>query len=66
MKFDAHPLAVAVALGLLGPGVLETEDEHEDTEVADGHTRVVEYEPGPMPDPDELHRVEIEWLKTQG
>jgi hypothetical protein len=27
MRLDAHPMLVAVALGLLGPAALETEDE---------------------------------------
>jgi hypothetical protein len=68
MKIDAHPLVVAVALGLLGPGVLLREDEERDEpcEGCQDHeldTNISQWEPGPAPDPEEFHRVEIEWLK---
>jgi hypothetical protein len=68
MKIDAHPLVVAVALGLLGPGVL-LRDEEEREEPCEGcrdhdlEPAVSPWEPGPAPDPEEFHRVEIEWLK---
>lgn len=73
MKIDAHPLVVAVALGLLGPGVLMERGEEgddpftgcggsEDPCSDDRDTRL-EWEPGETPDPEEFHRVEIEWLK---
>lgn len=67
MKLEVHPLVVAVALGLLGPGALVEEDESEEvpcTGCGDSHT-VTEWEPGEAPDPDEFHRVEIEWLKLE-
>jgi hypothetical protein len=72
MKIDAHPLVVAVALGLLGPGVLlrEEEEREEPCEGCPDHDHESEYapttaqwEPGEAPDPEEFHRVEIEWLK---
>ena len=72
MKFDAHPLVVAVALGLLGPAVLESEDEQDSEHVTTSSkdtSRVTEYQAGPAPDPDEFrttgpsgpefHQVEI-------
>ena len=66
MKLEAHPLLVAVALGLLGPSVLE-EDDTEEVPCSgcgdDDNSAVAEWEPGEAPDPDEFHRVEIEWLK---
>jgi hypothetical protein len=66
MKLEAHPLLVAVALGLLGPGVLE-EDDTEEVPCSgcgdDDKNAVAEWEPGEAPDPEEFHRVEIEWLK---
>ena len=68
MKLEAHPLVVAVALGLLGPGALVEEDEP-DTEApcsdCEGRNSVAEWEPGEAPDPEEFHRVEIEWLKVK-
>jgi hypothetical protein len=70
MKLEAHPLVVAVALGLLGPGALVEDDEPEDSETScsgcPNTDAVAEWEPGEAPDPDEFHRVEIEWLKLEG
>jgi hypothetical protein len=69
MKLDAHPLVVAVALGLLGPAALASEDEDEGAAHAssppEGSTTETEWSPGPPPDADEFHRVEIEWLKAR-
>ena len=73
MKVDAHPLLVAVALGLLGPAVLETEDDRDDSETSLflktsdlelGESPTNDWDPGMAPDAAELHRVEIEWLKV--
>ena len=69
MKVDAHPLLVAVALGLLGPAVLETEDDRDDSETSltlkTGDLELGEtthdWDPGHAPDAAELHRVELEW-----
>ncbi|MEQ1507678.1 MAG: hypothetical protein ABMB14_35945 [Myxococcota bacterium] len=76
MKFDAHPMVVAAALGLLGPVALIDEEEDgessgecsecsesmaADKSWGEGHR--LEWEPGDAPDPAEFHRVEIEWLK---
>lgn len=67
MKLDAHPLVVAVAMGLLNPAALVDVDEDEESRIEQ-----VTEDPGehwermfPEPDPAELHRVEIEWLKHQ-
>lgn len=64
MKLDAHPMVVAVALGLLGPGVLFEEDDEESCATC-GHDPadpVAEsWEPGPAPDPEEFHRVALLW-----
>jgi hypothetical protein len=66
MKVDAHPLLVAVALGLLGPAVLEADDDRDDSDassmfkIAD-EAETPAWEPGPAPDPEEFHRVELEW-----
>ena len=69
MKLDAHPLVVAVALGLLGPAALASEDEEEGAAHASspppGPSSEVAWSPGPAPDADEIHRVEIEWLKQR-
>lgn len=71
MKFEAHPLVVAAALGLIGPGAL-IEDLDEDSE--DQPERIVEvdgWEPDfgfgdlQAPAADEFHRVELEWLKLE-
>jgi hypothetical protein len=64
MKLDAHPLIVAVALGMLGPGAL-VDDDGDDTELfsAGEDDKVATWEPGPAPSPEEFHRVELEWLK---
>lgn len=73
MKFEAHPLVVAAALGLIGPGALPGalgEDLDDDTE--DRPERIVEvdgWEPDfselQAPAAEEFHRVELEWLKLE-
>ncbi len=70
MKFDAHPLVVAAAMGLLNPAALaavgeegegfELHDAHVGEPPTEGWTPAAE-----PPDAAELHRVEIEWLKVQ-
>ena len=70
MKLEAHPLVVAVALGLLGPGALVADEDDTDgasyNEDGDGPTTTVaEWEPGVAPNAEEFHRVEIEWLKLE-
>lgn len=69
MKLEAHPLVVAVALGLLGPGALVEEDDFDSDAPCSGcddTNTVADWEPGEAPDPEEFHRVEIEWLKRSG
>jgi hypothetical protein len=67
MKLDAHPLVVAAAMGLLGPAALSSiGEEREGARVQEawGAESTEEWFPGESsPDPAELHRVEIEWLK---
>jgi hypothetical protein len=62
MKLDAHPLVVAVALGLLGPGALDG-DEEEDPTCASCDRVEDPYAPGDEPDTDEIARVELEWSR---
>lgn len=75
MKVAAHPLVVAVALGLIAPDALEAQPLMEPPECADcpdpgsfigGSTtlEVSEWAPGESPSDEELHRVELEWLKA--
>jgi hypothetical protein len=62
MKLDAHPMVVAVALGLLGPGALiEEDDEATCASCADAAEPSASWEPGPAPDPEEFHRVALAW-----
>lgn len=66
MKVAAHPLVVAVALGLLAPDALEAHPVEKTSPSADcpdahSHSR---WEPAEPPSDEELHRVELEWLKT--
>jgi hypothetical protein len=69
MKVDAHPLVVAVALGMLGPAALLDEDDRDEAEclgceLEDDKVVTTEgWQPGPAPSADEFHRVELEWLK---
>ncbi len=69
MKVVAHPLVVAVALGLLAPQALEAEAaEPTTTCLGDGDiggeaTSSV-WEPSEAPSAEEIHRVELEWLKA--
>lgn len=74
MKVAAHPLVVAVALGLLAPQALEaaapeqppTCHDDDDSVADDAGTTTVVWEPGEAPSPEEIHRVELEWLKVTG
>ena len=59
MKLDAHPIVVAVALGLLGPGALAAEEDEESPAAA--CCPPPEHEFGDEPDTDEIARVEREW-----
>jgi hypothetical protein len=65
MKLNAHPMVVAVALGLLGPGALLGEDEEATCESSSGPapttTGLDGWQPGAPPDPEEFHRVAVEW-----
>jgi len=65
MKVAAHPLLVAVALGLLAPPALEAVND-EVTRRRD-HASTDPEPDAPVlvsePDADDLHRVEIEWLR---
>ncbi len=74
MKVAAHPLMVAVALGLVAPSALEAveeDDRERDRTLAplfpeDDEIRVTQpeaWEPGEAPSADEFHRVELEWLR---
>ncbi len=70
MKLDAHPLVVAVALGLLGPGALASEDDDEAPAAACGRPPCNEAGDPPgddagdgAPDTDEIARAELEWAK---
>ncbi|MCB9689545.1 MAG: hypothetical protein H6735_31195 [Alphaproteobacteria bacterium] len=64
MKLDAHPLVVAVAMGLLNPAALV--DVEDDEAIVEHVSADESWEPMfPAPDEAELHRVEIEWLKHQ-
>lgn len=66
MKVAAHPLVVAVALGLIAPDALEAQAPAESSapcaNCPDGH--VSEWNPAEVPSAEELHRVEIEWLRA--
>jgi hypothetical protein len=67
LSLEAHPLVVAAALGLLGPAALAFEEEEEESAPCAGCPESAvaqEWEPGPAPDPEEFHRVELEWLKS--
>jgi hypothetical protein len=63
MKLDAHPIVVAVALGLLGPVALAAEDE--DDEPAAASSPPPDQEWGSEPDTEEIARVELEWSKVR-
>jgi len=65
MKLDAHPLVVAVALGLLGPVALADEDEEETAAAACCPPPADEFAMGDEPDTDEIARVELEWAKIR-
>lgn len=77
MKIGAHPLLVAVALGLLGPNALARERE-EDELLPDGGLRFVDAAPDELVVPgfeadrmdegasaEEFARVEAEWLAVR-
>ncbi len=69
MKFGAHPLVVAVALGLLAPGALATEDESDERAPAASLTE--DDEPldsllaAPAPEAEEYARVADEWREAR-
>jgi hypothetical protein len=66
-RFAAHPLVVAVALGLLGPRALEEVDDGMDDgdlrEERDAHT--LDLSTLPEPDAAEFERVEQAWLAAR-
>lgn len=77
MKIAAHPLVVAVALGLVAPEALEERATDGTTgpravdhspaapDLAAHHEApATEWSPAELPSAEELHRVELEWLKT--
>ncbi len=57
MKIAAHPLMVAVALGLLGPGVLESADDRKGASVT--------LETATPPDAAEIARAERLWREAR-
>lgn len=62
MKFAAHPLVVAVALGLLDPSVLNTELREE---TASSDPTELER---PLPEPpsaEDFARIELEWQSVR-
>jgi hypothetical protein len=61
MKLDAHPLVVAVALGLLGPGALASEEDEDSRAEACCPPSPDHDAFGDEPDTDEIARVEREW-----
>ena len=64
-RFAAHPLVVAVALGLLAPPILADGD---DTPARDDGSELPAAAPevaAPAIDPAELARVEREWLAVR-
>jgi hypothetical protein len=63
MKIVAHPLVVAVALGLLDPGVLsqEPQDPQEPSERAEGDLQQVD-----GPSPEQFAQIELEWQSVRG
>ena len=71
MKVAAHPLVVAVALGLLAPDALEsyTPDTKPspcidcDEAKADSEQETA-WQPSEAPSAEEFHRVEVAWLKA--
>lgn len=63
MKFAAHPLVVAVALGLLDPSVLDTEMREKSAP-----TGPAEEDDSRLPDPptaEDFARVELEWQSVR-
>lgn len=65
VKFGAHPLVVAVAMGLLGPNALAEENDEKQGESF--HTSVVVDDVPEPPTADEFTRVEDLWheVRTQ-
>jgi hypothetical protein len=61
MKLDAHPLVVAVALGLLGPSALASEEDEESPAAACCPPPADDGAFGDEPDTEEIARVEREW-----
>lgn len=78
MKVVVHPLVVAVALGLVSPDALEVEPTSAPSAPCEGCTdellsqvsaaptssEAVVWSPGEFPSSEELHRVELEWLRA--
>ena len=67
MKVVAHPLIVAVALGLLGPTALEVQDEKTDrgcigSDDANHDHRFSDLE---APEADDFERVQLEWEEAR-
>ncbi len=62
MKFAAHPLVVAVALGLLDPSVLNTElrEETPSSDPSELETPLPE-----LPSAEDFARVELEWQSVR-
>jgi hypothetical protein len=63
MKLDAHPIVVAVALGLLGPVALAEEEDDESAAAACCPPPTDDHAFGDEPDTDEIARVEQEWAR---
>ncbi len=71
MKVAAHPLVVAAALGLVGPGALELDlDEGRecsgcvDQVIPSRNHELSELYTVPAPSPEEFAAVELEWLRV--
>jgi hypothetical protein len=61
MKIAAHPLVVAVALGLVDPQVLATEDER----IPRGASSTERSLDLDEPEPSEFARIEAEWQQVR-
>ena len=66
MKVVAHPLVVAVALGLVAPDTLEVAEPEPKVAPCEGCPGELStssaWEPTEAPSAEEFHRVELEWL----
>ena len=68
MKIVAHPLIVAVALGLLGPTALESETESSDERPGiepDLHTGASSLLSSASPSAEDFERVQLEWEEAR-